>query len=411
MAVNYDPYLQVERRLSHLEGLGHKVDKVELILVGGTFNAVPEQYQRWFLKRCLDSLNGIVAQSLEEALEIAESGTRRVSGITFETKPDWAKLEHANKLLEMGATRVEIGVQALDDEILAINHRGHTVQDVVEATQSLKDLAFKVTYHLMPNLPGSDIDLDIRMFRTLFEDSRFRPDMLKIYPTLVLEKTPLYHWWRRGSYSSYTKEQMIEILTEWFRMTPRYVRIQRTQREIPSVLIKSGVDLGNLREIVERSLRSRGQGCVCIRCREVGRRYITNGVTPNPDDIKISDIAYEASDGIEHFISAEDFERDTLIGFARLRIPSSAAREELVNASLLRELHVYGTMVPVKDGPTYGSWQHMSYGTKLLLEAERISREQYDCRKIVVISGVGVRRYYYSRGYVRDGPYVSKLLG
>lgn len=408
LEVNYDPYLQVERRLKHLEALGHKVDKVELILVGGTFNAVPEQYQKWFLKRCLDSLNGVEAQFLEDALKHAESATRRVSGITFETKPDWAKLEHASKLLEMGVTRVEIGVQALDDEILAISHRGHTVEDVVEATRSLKDLAFKVTYHLMPNLPGSDVEMDIRMFRTIFEDSKFRPDMLKIYPTLVLAKTPLYHWWKRGDYSSYSREEMVGLLEEWFRLTPRYVRIQRMQREIPSILIKSGVDLGNVREIVEQSLRSQGHGCVCIRCREVGRRQITEGVMLSPEDVKISTLTYEASAGVEHFISAEDHERDVLVGFARLRIPSCVARKELVNASLLRELHVYGTMVPVQNNPIHGSWQHMNYGSKLLLEAERISREDHGRKKIVVISGVGVRRYYYSRGYAPDGPYVSK---
>ncbi len=410
-SVSYDPYLQVLRQIERLESMGHTVDKVELIFIGGTFNAMPVGFQRWFFKRCLDALNGVGSGSLEEALELAERGVgRRVSGITVETKPDWVKPHQANKLLEMGVTRVEIGVQAPDDEILRLNNRGHTVEDIVEATRTLKDLAFKVCYHLMPNLPGSSPEKDLEMYRILWKDERFRPDMLKIYPTLVLPGTVLHEWWRKGQHKVYRDEELVELLAEWFLITPPYVRIQRVQREIPLEITSSGNRVANLRETVEDYLRSRGLRCRCIRCREAGHRLMRDGVKVDEENIKLRVIRYRASEGEEFFISYEDVKNDVLIGFIRLRDPSQALRPEIKGAALIRELHVYGKMIPVGEHPIGTSYQHKSYGSRLLREAERIAVEELGARKMVVISGVGVRRYYYFHGYRRDGPYVSKSL-
>jgi len=411
--LDYDPYLQVRGQVGRLERMGHEVDKVELIIIAGTFTALPAGYQRWFVKRCLDALNGMGSSSLEDALRIAEESPRyRVSGITVETRPDWAKLCQAQRLLEMGVTRVELGVQAIDDEIYRRVNRGHTVRDVIEATRILKDLAFKVGYHLMPNLPGSSIEKDLEMYRRLWDDPDFRPDMVKIYPTLVIPGTELCELWRRGEYSPYSDEELVELLARWFELTPPYVRIQRVQREIPLRLAAAGNRIPNLREVVENYLRARGSRCRCIRCREIGRRVFRDGVEVDFSRVELVVRRYEASEGLEYFISYEDLENDILIGFLRLRLPSRTLRRELEGAALVRELHIYGRMIPVgrRVGDDASAAQHRRFGSRLLSEAERIAMEELDARKIAVISGVGVRKYYYARGYRPDGPYVSKRL-
>jgi elongator complex protein 3 len=237
---SYDPYLQAKKKVETLRSMGHEVDKVEIIVIGGTFTAFPIPFQRYFLKRCLEAVAELEAITLEEALAKAEFSNRRVSGITVETRPDCVSLEQANALLEMGVTRVELGVQAPDDEIYRICKRNHTVADVINSTRILKDLAFKVCYHLMPNLPGSSYEKDLEMFKELFENPDFRPDMLKIYPTLVLPGTELYKMWQEGMYKSYNDEELVNLLCEWFSMVPPYVRIIRVQREIPLQLAVSG---------------------------------------------------------------------------------------------------------------------------------------------------------------------------
>ena len=409
---DYDPFMQVKNQMGRLEKMGHQVDKVELIFIAGTFSALPWGYQKWFIKRCLDALNGEESSSLEEALTIAEQGPRhRVSGITVETRPDWAKAPQAQRLLELGVTRVELGVQAIDDEIYRIINRGHTVEDIIEATRDLKDLAFKVGYHLMPNLPGSDLAKDLEMYRKIWDDPDFRPDMIKIYPTLVLPGTKLHELWKKGLYKPYTDEELIELLSKWLEYTPPYVRIQRIQREIPLRIAAAGNKVANLREAVEKHLMERGRRCRCIRCREAGHRWLRDRVLVDFDQVKLIVRKYEASGGLEYFISYEDVSNDILVGFIRLRKPSRILRKELEGAALVRELHVYGRMIPVGErGQEMDALQHRSFGSKLLNEAERMAAEELDAKKIVVISGVGVRKYYYSRGYVRDGPYVSKRL-
>ncbi len=406
---SYDPYLQVRKKIEILRSMGHEVDKVELIVIGGTFTAFPEDFQRHFLKRCVEAIAELEAASFEEALAKAESSSRRISGITVETRPDHVSLGQANALLEMGVTRVELGVQALDDEIYEICKRGHTVADVITSTRILKDLAFKVCYHLMPNLPGSSYEKDLEMFKEIFNNPNFRPDMLKIYPTLVLPGTELYEMWREGKYKPYDDEKLVDVLYEWFNMVPHYVRIIRVQREIPLRLVVAGNKLYNLREVIERRLKNMNRPCRCIRCREIGHRALKEGIYPDANYIELKTIKYEASNGLEYFISYEDVKNDVLLGFTRLRIPSEVLRPELKNAALVRELHVYGQMTPVGVKPSDMSWQHRGLGLRLLSEAENIANEER-CRKVAVISGVGVREYYYKHGYAKEGPYVTKIL-
>lgn len=409
-SVMYDPYKQVEKQVKKLLDMGHPVDKIELIIIGGTFSAMPVEFQRNFIKRCIDAVNQRNASSLAEALQIAEHAERRISGILVETKPDWAKFNNANNLLEMGVTRVEIGVQALDDEIYRIVNRGHTVQDVVEATADLKDLAFKVGYHIMPNLPGSDPDKDLKMFKQLFEDDRFRPDHLKIYPTLVLPRTGLYKLWIEGRYKPYDDETLVKLLAECMRYVPPYVRIQRIQREIPLNITIDGNKIPNLRQAVEEYMQMKGWTCRCIRCREVGHKVKREGIKPNLEKTRVNTITYSASGGIEVFISIDETKHDALLGFIRLRIPSRELRNEIKQAGLVRELHVYGYMTPVGRRLNGEEIQHKGIGRTLLAEAEKIAYEQYDRRKIVIISGVGVREYYTKFGYRKEGPYMVKTI-
>jgi len=410
--VDYDPFLQVSAQVGKIERMGHEVDKVELIIIAGTFTALPQGYQRWFIKRCLDALNGELSTSLEDAIRKAESSRgKRISGITIETRPDWAKLPQAERLLMMGVTRVELGVQAVDDEIYEIINRGHRVDDVIEATQILKDLAFKVGYHLMPNLPGSSLEKDLEMYKRIWEDARFRPDMIKIYPTLVLPGTKLHDLWKRRLYRPYDDEELVELLAKWLEITPPYVRIQRIQREIPLRLTAAGNRIPNLREVVEARLKREGLSCRCIRCREFGHKALKEGVVADLREAELRVMKYEASGGLEYFISYEAPAKDILFGFLRLRLPSTILRKELEGAALVRELHVCGRMVPVGEKSEGGlAVQHKKLGSRLLKAAERIAAEELDARKIVVISGIGVRKYYYRHGYELDGPYVSKKL-
>src|SRR5881409_1431459 len=408
----YDPYLQVQSRVAQLLAMGHSVDKVELILVGGTFPFLPRIYQEGFVKRCLDALNGIDSPSLEDAKNLAESAKVRNVGITVETRPDWSRIGHVDHMLSMGVTRVEIGVQTLYDDVYEKIHRDHTVADVVEATQTLKDSGIKVGYHMMLGLPGCDVKRDLDAFRRIFEDSDFRPDMLKIYPCLVTPGTQLHEEWKRGEYTPYSTEQSARLIAEVKQYVPRWVRIMRIQREIPVDGIADGVKHGNLRQLVEQELMNRGMRCHCIRCREVGITYLKNGESPDLERVELKRIDYEGSGGTDIFLSFEDPEHDILVGYVRVRIPTeNAHRPEIAlqNTSIIRELHVFGQTVPVGDRLA-GAFQHKGYGSKLLAEAERIATEEHDCQKLLVISALGTKRYYSRFGYTHDGPYVSKSV-
>ncbi|MFQ6130268.1 MAG: tRNA uridine(34) 5-carboxymethylaminomethyl modification radical SAM/GNAT enzyme Elp3, partial [Candidatus Hadarchaeaceae archaeon] len=394
---NYDPYGQVKSRVEQLRAIGHEVDKVELIIFGGTLTAYPQDYLEWFVVQCLNAMSGANARTIEEAQAAAESAAIRDSDIALETRPDWCKESHVDLMLRLGATRVELGVQTLCDDIYELVERGHTVEDVAEATRIAKDAGFAIVYHMMPNLLGSSYERDLEVFETLFQDERFKPDALKIYPTLVMEGTKLHELWRRGEYKPYPFEQIVELIAEVKRHVPKWVRIQRIQRDIPVNLIAEGVKRGDLRALIQEKMRGEGACCRCIRCREVGHVHYKLGLHPNQDDIKLVLERYRASEGEELFLSFEDVKHDVLIGLLRLREPSAKAHRPEAKAArsmLVRELHVYGPLVQVGEAAGANEWQHRGWGERLMKEAERISREEFDARKVIVLAGIGTRNYY-----------------
>ncbi len=406
----YDPYLQITSRLEQLKAIGHEPYKVELVIQGGTFLAAPFEYQEHFVKRCLDAINGVDSLTLEQAKSRAEFSEVRNVGLTIETKPDWCKQAHVDQMLRFGATRVEIGVQVIDDYVYELTNRGHNVEDVVEAFRIAKDAGFKIVAHMMPGLPGSDFQKDLESFRMLFQDSRFRPDMMKIYPCLVIEGTELYEWWKRGLYQPYDTEQATELIAKVKEMVPPWIRIMRVQREFPVQRIQAGAKKGNLRELALVRLREKGKRCRCIRCREVGHKMLKENVKVQPDRIRLLVEEYDASEGEEFFISLEEPEADVLIGYMRLRIPSGKAHRQEVDAStaVIRELHVYGPEVPV--GRRYGdAWQHTGFGRRLVAEAETKARE-HGARRMLIISALGTKGYYKRAGYDYVGPYMGKTL-
>jgi elongator complex protein 3 len=409
---NYNPYQQVKSRIEQLTAIGHCVDKIELIIMGGTFPATPAEYQTWFIQRCLDAITGCESADLEEAKRLSETSKIRNVGITVETRPDWCKQPHVNAMLDMGVTRVEIGVQNPDNELYRLAGRTHTVADVIEATRVAKDAGLKVVYHLMPGMPGSNPDRDLVAFKRVFTNSAFKPDMIKIYPCLVIAGTKAYDWYSKGVYKPYTTEEAAELIAEVKKTLPLWVRVMRVQRDIPAGLIVAGVNKSNLRQLVQQKLEEHGDKCTCIRCREVGHRLTADNVTPDLDQIAILTNSYAASEGEEIFISAEDPENNVLIGYLRLRIPSARAHKPEINSmpsALVRELHVYGPLVPVGKHLTR-AWQHKGYGATLLSEAERVAQDEYDLKKLLITSALGTKQYYKRFGYSRDGVYVSKEL-
>jgi len=409
----YDPWLQVNSRIEQLKAIGHKVDKIELVIMGGTFPATPADYQHRFVQRCLDAITKRSSTNLEEAKKNAETSKTRNVGITVETRPDWAKENHVDFMLNMGVTRVEMGVQNPDDEIYRRIGRKHSVADVVEATRIMKDAGLKIAYHMMPGLPGTDREKDLESFRKIFTDVQFKPDMIKIYPCLVVKGTRAYDWYKDGAYRPYTTNEAAELIAEVKKTVPPWIRIMRVQRDIPAQLITAGVDKSNLRQIVQSNLQRQGLECRCIRCREVGHKMKNDNENPDPEKVQILTTRYEASEGEEVFISAEDTEDDALIGYLRLRVPSIRAHRPEVKdkpCTIVRELHVYGSLVPV--GKHWAeAWQHKGYGGILLHEAERMTRKDYGFKKILVISALGTKLYYKRFGYDHDGVYMSKILG
>jgi elongator complex protein 3 len=360
------------------------------------------------MKGCLDAITMKPSDSLEEAKLNAEKSETRNVGITFETRPDQLEPCNIDGMLELGGTRVEIGVQNVYDDIYELVDRGHTVQHVVDGTRVMKDAGLKICYHMMPGLPGSSPERDLEGFKTIFSDPRFKPDMLKIYPTLVVKGTRLYDWWRNGDYEPFTTDDGVKLLTEVKQMIPPWIRVMRVQRDIPLHQIEAGVDKSNIRQLVKDRLTELGTKCNCIRCREVGHRA-RDGINIDPDSLNIIHRSYEASGGTEEFISAED-RNQTLIGFIRLRIlGEDPHRPEITNKTgLIRELHVYGEMTPVGEDAL--DWQHQGWGDRLMFEAEKTAREQYDMNNMIVMSALGTKQYYGRLGYEKEGVYVGKQL-
>ncbi len=393
--LNYDAYKQVKARLKILKLMKHQTDKIELIIIGGTFLAYPIQYQYNFIKRCYDAFNCKKAKTLEEAKTINENAKHRVVALCIETRPDYAKQQHIKRMLDFGTTRVELGVQTIYNNIYRLINRGHTLKEVIEATRLLKDSGFKLGYHIMPGLPGSNIKKDIAMFKKLFNDERFRPDQLKIYPTQVIKGSILEQWYWQGKYKPYSKQELIELLTRYYALTPRYCRIMRVMREIPKQWLTAGVININLRQEVEKVIEEMQLNIKEIRYREIGH-CLMKGKKPQ-GRLRLKITKYKASKGIEYFLEVVS-DNDVLFGLLRLRFPFKPFIQELENAAIVRELHVYGKAIEIgKTANAEQIAQHKGIGKMLMKKAEEIAKQKYD--KIAVISGVGVRNYYRALGY------------
>jgi elongator complex protein 3 len=399
--VNFDAFLQAKNRLESLKLMGHATDKVELIIMGGTFLAYPEEFQYSFIKKCYDALNEKESGDLEEAKRINETAEHRCVALCIETRPDICSEKEIKRMLEFGCTRVELGVQAPDDKIYKLVNRGHSVQEVIDATARLKKAGFKVGYHLMPGLPGSNLKKDLQMFRKIFKSKDFKPDQIKIYPCQVLKGAELEKLYKKGKYKPYTKEETQELVIKMLRATPEYCRIMRIMREIPLDYLVSGILNMNLRKDIEDKIRKEKIKIKEIRFREIG--FALQRIKKISQEIKIKKLAYEASGSTEIFLQAVNKE-NILFGLLRLRL-----EKDKKMPAMIRELHVYGPQVEIgkKDKQKY---QHKGLGKQLMQEAENLTKKA-GYKKIRVISGVGVREYYKKLGYQldKDG-YMEKTI-
>ena len=439
----YDAYLQVFNRLEQYIALGHMPDKIELIIMGGTFPSFDKKYQEEFIAYAFKAMNDFGSEffsdgeldfekykkffempgdmkddarvkriqervlslkgkfDLNREQKINETAKIRCVAMCLETRPDFCFEKEIDEMLKLGGTRVELGVQTVYEDIMKKIKRMHTVKDAIKATQLMKDSFLKVGYHMMPGLPGSNTSKDIKMFSELFNNPDFMPDALKIYPCMVIEGTELYKMWKAKKYKPLTTTVAAKMLVEIKKNIPKYCRIMRVQRDIPTTMISAGVDRTNLRQYVSKIMKEKKIKCKCIRCRE------PKGQEIDFSKVEIKRLDYPASGGKEIFLSVEV--GDVLLGFCRLRIPYKPFRPEITKYSAgIRELHVYGTAVPV--GEKGEAVQHKGLGRKLMSEAERIAKEEFGCKKMLVISGIGVREYYKKLGYKQDGVYMSKLL-
>ncbi|NP_001088974.1 elongator complex protein 3 [Xenopus laevis] len=405
----YDPYLQTRHRVEQLKQLGHNVDKVEFIVMGGTFMALPEDYRDFFIRNLHDALSGHTSNSVSEAVRYSERSNTKCVGITIETRPDYCLKRHLSDMLCYGCTRLEIGVQSVYEDVARDTNRGHTVKAVCESFHLSKDAGFKVVSHMMPDLPNMGLERDIEQFIEFFENPAFRPDGMKLYPTLVIRGTGLYELWKTGRYRSYSPSTLVDLVARILALVPPWTRVYRVQRDIPMPLVSSGVEHGNLRELALARMKDLGTECRDVRTREVGIQEIHHKVRPYQVELIRRD--YVANGGWETFLSYEDPEQDILIGLLRLRKCSEESfRPELKGGvSIVRELHVYGSVVPISSRDP-SKFQHQGFGMLLMEEAERIARDEHGSWKIAVISGVGTRNYYRKIGYELEGPYMVKRL-
>jgi elongator complex protein 3 len=435
------PSAQVAVRLKALANNSHPIDKIELIILGGTWSAYPEGYQHWFIKECFKAVNKFTTKSerpiglqkntafritapkkfilskIKKALKSEqrknETAKHRIIGLTLETRPDYIDLKEIDRMRDLGCTRVELGAQSVYDDVLQKNQRGHSVAQTIAATKLLKNAGFKINYHVMLNLPGSNLLRDRQMFVELFSNPDFQPDLLKIYPCAVLKTAKLYDLWRAKKYRPYTEKQLVALLLAIKKNIPPYVRIQRIIRDIPADDIVAGSKTSNLRQLIDNlELKE----CQCIRCREIRGQYSAK------DKIKFFRRNYFASGGQEIFLSFESQDRKKIYALLRLRINSpslpnkSRGRFEnteilpvLQDAALIRELHTYGRLVNIGQRSDKKT-QHIGLGKRLMLEAEKIIRNETVLKKIAVISGVGVREYYKKLGYRLKDEYMVKSL-
>lgn len=401
----FDPYAQTAARLQALEAIGHPTSKVELLVLGGTWSAYRRDYQEWFLRRCLDALNGFPSADLESALDANDQATHRNVGLVIETRPDWVTPSEVQRLRRLGVTKVQLGAQSLDDRILRLNRRGHTVDQTRTAVSLLRAAGFKIVLHWMPNLMGADLESDRQDFHRLWDDDSLRPDELKIYPCQLLSNADLSEFWTRGDYVPYTSEELVGLLADIKPSIPRYCRVNRVIRDIPSTNVVAGNRRTSLRQDVQAEMRRRGTACGCIRCREV------RGRTVAPGSLRMECEVYRSGGAAEHFLSFVD-EEDRLAGFLRLSLPAAGSPatgiSELDNAALVREVHVYGPSLPVGEIEG-GAAQHAGLGGRLMVQAEAIAR-RHGYPRLAVIAAVGTRGYYRRLGYSRQGTYMVKAL-
>ncbi len=417
----YDPYRQVQLRLKALENNGHFPTKIELIVIGGTWSVLPEKYKYWYIKECfraacdypldkdkrdLDCKNyskktkKVLLEELRKQQKKNEGAEYKIIGVTLETRPDFINEKELWQMRVLGATRVELGVQAVDNRVLSLNRRGHDLEATIKATQMLRDYGFKITYHIMPGLPGSSYRKDLDMFKKLFEEASFKPDQIKFYPTVVTKGSLLYRWWKQGRYKPYSDKRLQELIVECKKFIPYYTRVIRLIRDIPGESIEAGNKITNLRQV----MKDKGVFCSCIRCREVRDGAV------DPLSLELFVFEYEAGQGKELFLSYESFDRSSLYGFLRLRLPFDKKNNIFgcKKTALIRELHVYGELVGVGEKSRKRP-QHRGLGRKLIVEAEKIaSKNKYE--NMAIISGVGVRPYYRKLGYRLKNTYMIKKL-
>jgi len=420
-AHSYDPFEQITTKLNTLEINGHDTGKIELIIIGGTFPFMEEKYQQDFVKACYDGLNSDLkpkcSSTLQEAMSANETSKHKCVGLTIETKPDYCKRSHIETMLHLGVTRVEIGVQSLRNEVFRSTNRGHSIDDVIESFKTARNAGLKIVAHMMPGLPGSSPKKDLEDLHQLLYDPRYKPDMLKIYPTLVLRNTGLHKLHCNGQFTPYTDEEMVKILVDLKKRIPPWIRIMRIQREIEAKDIVAGPKEGNLRQIALERLSTEGYRCKCIRCREIGLRRKGRF---DEHSAKLTRLDYTAAGGQEIFLSYETDDGSALLGFLRLRIVVGSFDSELYSyvcddnhtqvVAVVRELHVYGQMLNVGRKANNHSWQHRGLGRLLMAEAEQIAKFEFGVDALSVISAVGTKKYYEKLGYNRHGHYVTKLL-
>ncbi len=414
--LNYDPFLQVKKRIETLKAGGHPTEKIELRIVGGTWSYYPKKYQTWFIKRCFDAANeklirkinttASIFRQLLSAQKLNEKATHRIVSLSIETRPDFINKREIKHLRKLGVTMVELGVQTIYDDILKLNLREHTAKEIIKATKLLKDAGFKVLYQMMPNLLGSNPNKDLEMFETLFKNPDFQPDYLKIYPCILLKEAPLYKWWIKEKYKPYPEKTLIKLIKEIKKKIPYYVRIQRIARDIPSQRIVAGTKTSNLRQVIHQDMQKEDWKCKCIRCREVRKNY-------NPKEkIYLFRENYNASAAREVFLSYENKNRTKLYSLLRLRISNLTLKESsptfsvLTEAAIIREIKTFGEMIPV--GTKKPAPQHQGLGKKLIKEAEKITKKEFGLNKIAVIAGIGAREYFKKLGYKLKNTYMVK---
>ncbi len=413
LKLNFDPFLQVKKRIESLQKQGHPTDKIEIRIIGATFSYYPKNYKIDFFANLFAAANNrkkkkkSEKKDLELEQTINEKAKNRVVGISIETRPDFITEEEILLMRDLGVTMVELGVQTVFDEVLEKCKRGHSAKASIRATKMLKDSGLKVLYQMMPNLPGSNLDKDLESFKEIFQNPNYKPDWLKIYPCLVCKGSELYRIWKQGNFKPYSNKELIELLIKIKKTIPRWVRLARLFRDIPSPRIEAGSTISNMREVIQKRMKEEGIACRCIRCREIKENYNSE------EKIFFFKEEYSASDGKEIFLSFESEDRAKLFAFLRLRIPSQIKSEEkhfitaLENSVIIRELHTYGQQVPLKD--IEFAPQHKGLGKKLIKEAERIAND-LEVPKITVISGIGVREYYKKLGYKLKKSYMVKDL-